>query len=181
MVIRVSILACAFLFAGPTPRQDSPPDVRGSIVVDTLLDLQITTLDGEIVGLRDLLGDGITVVNLWATWCLPCKDEIPDLNEFFRRHGGTRLTVVGIAVESGGVDKVAGWLAPYDVRYPIGLGVTGQEMIDVFRAPGLPFTLIVDSGGGIRRAMYGQQTVEGLERAVAPYLEVAPYIGETGR
>jgi len=159
------------------PRDHNQTEDRGavSIVNDSLPALQITTLDGTRVDLHDLLGDDITVVNLWATWCLPCRDEIPDLNLFFRRYAESGVSVIGIAVESGDADRVTSWLEPFDVQYPIGFGVTGQQMIDEFRAPGLPFTLIVDSGGRILQAMYGQQTLARLERAVEPLLaDVVP-------
>lgn len=113
---RMTIPLCLLLIAAALPSGDvrSPP--AGIAETDTVPDLQVTTLEGEVVGLRDLLGERVTIINLWATWCLPCRDEIPDLNAW---------------------------------------------------APGLPFTLLVDSDGVVRRSMYGQQTTERLEQALS--------------
>jgi len=163
----MTIPLCLLLVAAALPLGDvsSPPD--GIAVADTVPNLQVTTLDGEVVGLRDLLGERITVINLWATWCLPCREEIPDLNTLYVRRSRGDVTVVGIAVESGSIERIERWLQPYGVRYPMATGVTGQQMIDEFRAPGLPFTLLVDADGVVRRSMYGQQTTERLEQALS--------------
>lgn len=61
------------------------------------------------------------VVNFWATWCLPCRAEIPDFIEFADRHDTNRVVIIGASVDEGGPKVVAPFVEAYKIRYPVGM------------------------------------------------------------
>lgn len=116
----------------------------------------------------------IVVVNFWATWCIPCRDEIPLLADLHERHGADGVTVVGIALdEPGAVDAFLTELGA-GVGYPV-LVAPGDAGIETAVAwgnaiGGLPYTVIVGRDRRIAFAQFGELTPMQAERALAPLL-----------
>lgn len=112
-----------------------------------ILASRLTTLDGAEQPLSDFLGR-VLVINYWATWCGPCREEIPIFVRLQRDYGDKGLQFVGIAIDQA--EKVRGFAAEFQINYPLLLG--GVEAIDLSRRAGnkagvLPYTLIVDRSG----------------------------------
>ncbi len=126
--------------------------------------------------LRDLTGASKTlaewrgkvlVVNFWATWCEPCREEIPMFVRLQREHGDKGLQFIGIAIDDPA--KVAPFAKQFGINYPVLLG--GIEAADWSRtlgnqAGGLPFTLIVGRDGVVRGSHLGAMK----EGDVLPYI-----------
>lgn len=126
------------------------------------------TLQGDTASLAEY-GGRVVVLNLWGTWCPPCRREVPhlvDLQSEIEPRGGT---VVGLAVESGSPEDVSDFVERYSMNYPIWLSST-REVVRHFDATGFPTTLIVDRGGVIRERFLGPQSKERLLAAVEPLL-----------
>lgn len=144
----------------PCPRTDPAPDVAGG-----LPDLALPCLGGgHDVNLSDL--DGPVVVNLWASWCDPCREELPVLQEYAER---ARLEVRVLGVDFLDTRPAAALeLARRSgVRYPLVADVDGR-MRESLRARGLPWTVIVDADGRIAHTLPGQiHSVGDLDAAVA--------------
>ena len=127
------------------------------------------TLDGEDVTFADLAGD-IAVVNLWGTWCLPCRRELPELAELADAYAERGVRIIGVAVDSGQPEDIRMFLEEFGIEYPIWL--TGMETaIGKFGAVGFPFTMIVDREGWIRKEYLGPQTFESLSAEIDALLE----------
>lgn len=110
-----------------------------------------------------LSDDGRPVVlNLWASWCIPCREEIPELSAFADAHPG--WMVVGAAVNDTEADarQLADELVP---RYLAGMDATGR-LRDRYPSVGMPFTVVIDSTGVIRWSKAGGVTAAELARAV---------------
>jgi cytochrome c biogenesis protein CcmG, thiol:disulfide interchange protein DsbE len=128
--------------------------------------LVATTLGGEDFDLGKLRGD-VVLVNYWATWCAPCRKDMPKLDAFYKRYQGRHLQLIGISVDRPGdlkkVRKIAAALA-----YPVVL----QKDIttDGFGPPqGFPITWIVDPSGKVRDRMIDVRD-ELLDGIVLPLL-----------
>ena len=80
-------------------------------------DLTMTTLDGRTITSQDLAGK-VTIVNFWATWCPPCRAEIPDLVKLQEQYKD-QLIVIGVSSDEGPVDAVSRFAADYKVNYAI--------------------------------------------------------------
>jgi thiol-disulfide isomerase/thioredoxin len=113
----------------------------------------------------------VLVINFWATWCAPCREEVPALIGVRNRFGPQALEVVGIAIDS--VVKVQEFAAEFAIPYPLLIG--GLEVIDLSRRLGnragaLPYTLVLDRRGRVVFAHLGALSEEQLEGTVRPLL-----------
>ena len=129
-------------------------------------ELVVSELDGQIFDLAKLRGK-VVLVNYWATWCAPCRKDMPLLDAFYRRYHGQNLDMIGISVDRDrDLDKVRKVGAK--LAYPIAMlkGVT----VDGFGPPqGVPITWIVDTDGKVRDMMIDVRD-ELLKSLVVPLL-----------
>lgn len=123
-------------------------------------DVEFATLQGGRASLADYRGS-VVILNLWGTWCPPCRREIPELVELQDGLRERDATVVSIAVDSGSEESIRRFAAEFGVDYPIWLSGT-DEVVRHFRAIGFPFTLLIDRQGVIRKQYLGPQTQETL-------------------
>jgi thiol-disulfide isomerase/thioredoxin len=104
-------------------------------------DLTIRTLDGRTLTAKDMAGK-VTLVNFWATWCPPCRDEIPDLIKLQEQYKD-RLLIIGVSSDEGPTEMVSRFAADFRINYPIVMETA--ELTQAF--PGiyaLPTTFVVD-------------------------------------
>lgn len=119
-------------------------------------------LDGKEVSLAQFAGRTV-VVDFWATWCEPCKQQIPVLNQFHREH--PEVTVLGVAVDAGGREAVAPFAREHEIAYPVLLG--SESLARAYGVPGFPALVVVDPGGRLDSLHLGVITPEELEEAAA--------------
>jgi len=126
-------------------------------------DLPSQVLSGKRVDLASLRGKP-AVVNFWASWCGPCKEEAPELKRFSETLGD-RAVLVG--VDWGDAeDNAREFIAKSGWSYPI-LRDPSQKVGTEYGLNGLPTTFVLDSDGNIVETLQGPQTVASLERALA--------------
>jgi peroxiredoxin len=130
-------------------------------------DFSLETLDGSSVSLEDYRGK-VVLVNFWATWCPPCRDEVPDIETTYRERRDEGFVVLGVNVEEprGAVEP---FVAEFDMTYPVLLDESGQ-VLKMYRAIGLPMSVVVDQEGVIRARHVGFLTAAQLERYLADLL-----------
>jgi peroxiredoxin len=117
-------------------------------------DFRLATSDGSTLRLSDLRGH-VVLLNFWATWCPPCKAEMPDLNALQREHGAARkFIVVGVDVQESQAE-VQAFARQYNIGFPLVLDSDGQ-VSGAYRVRTLPTSLIVDRQGFIRDRWTGQ-------------------------
>jgi cytochrome c biogenesis protein CcmG/thiol:disulfide interchange protein DsbE len=109
------------------------------------------------------------LVNLWASWCPPCRQEAPELDAFARRWQKRGLTVLGIDVQDNSDDALA-FLREYRIDYPQ-LRSVGDERSEAFGATGVPENFLVDPRGRLALIWRGVVDREFLEQRVVPIVE----------
>lgn len=104
------------------------------------------------------------LVNFWATWCPPCVEELPLLNQFFKAHSGRGWQVVGLAVDQP--KAVQAFLQKLPLDFPVGMaGLGGTELSRALGNPngGLPYTVVLDREGVVRHQKVGKVSPSDLE------------------
>ena len=139
-------------------------------VVERVLGARVADVKGGTQNLEQWRGQ-VLVVNYWATWCTPCREEIPGFVRLQERYGSRGLQFVGIAIDQP--DKVAEFAIEFRINYPLLLG--GLETIELLRQAGnragvLPYTLVIDRKGNLVSREHGGLKEAKLERTLLPLL-----------
>lgn len=106
----------------------------------------------------------VLVLNFWATWCAPCRDEVPGLVKIQRQFASKNVQIVGIAIDSA--PEIQKFSREFKINYP--LVVSGIELTDLMRrlgnpASGLPFTVILDPSGRVFKVYLGRISEDELD------------------
>lgn len=132
-------------------------------------DRALPALDGPGEGaIADYRGRWV-LVNLWASWCVPCRQEAPELDRFARRYRKRDVTVLGINVQDNSDDALA-FLGDHDVQYPQ-LRSVGDERSAAFGSTGVPENFLVDPQGRLALIWRGPVDQDFLEQQVVPIIE----------
>jgi cytochrome c-type biogenesis protein len=130
------------------------------------------TARGDSVSLESLRGKPV-LLNIWATWCHPCRDEIPELQRLYERYRGRGLEIVGVSVDASADEKaIADFARRYGMTYPIWRD-PDERVSATFLAIGVPATFLIDRRGVLRWRKTGPigandtTLTSAIERAVA--------------
>jgi len=167
--LMVALLLLSALLAGcaappaaaPTARaagQPAPPRIGAQAYNFALNDLQ-----GSPVLLSDFRGKSV-MINFWATWCGPCRAEIPAMVELYneRRDQGFEILAINVGESAG---SVAGFVERFDMRFPVLLDPTGKVAV-AYTVRGMPTSVFVDEQGIIRAAVVGALSKAAMRRYV---------------
>lgn len=135
-----------------------------------LPDVAIADLEGTPKTLASWDGQ-IRVVNFWATWCKPCREEVPMLVAAQREFGDQGVQIIGLAVDDA--DTAARFARDYDINYPVLADTRAVMRVqDQLRAgQGLPVTLVIGRQGRIEARAVGEITRDDLDEMLAPLLK----------
>lgn len=131
---------------------------------DPVPDLILADRRGRPTRLASYLAGRPTLINFWASWCGPCIQEMPALDAFAARQGGSGMQVIGIALDSA--DAVDAFLTAHPVRYPVLLDTPGPKDASVRLGDVrgvLPYSVLVDRRGRVLRQWVGPLRPEDLD------------------
>ncbi|MCY4411576.1 MAG: TlpA disulfide reductase family protein [Caldilineaceae bacterium] len=144
-------------------------NVQGQRAAGEAPDLRFTTFDGGDIDLRELRGKGV-VINFWASWCTPCRDEAALLERTWRREKDNGIVFLGLDYLDQEPAALA-YLAEFDITYPNGPDLRSQAARR-FRIQGVPETFFVDPEGRIVETVVGpiasQQELDALLERIRP-------------
>lgn len=123
-----------------------------SVEAQTAPDFTLTDINGDPVSLSDHSGK-VIVLNFWATWCGPCKMEIPDFIDLQNKYEND-LVIIGVSLDQNGPSAVVPFVEKYGINYPIVYG-NGQVVQDYGGVRGIPTTFIIDQELNIQRKYVG--------------------------
>ncbi len=110
-------------------------------------------LNGNKMSLSDMSGK-VIFLNVWATWCSPCKKEIPDFIEAYEQYKDKGLEIIGISIDSISQSKVFKFTEKYKMNYPVAM-VTSQVTKDYGPFRAIPVTIIIDKNRKVRHRQIG--------------------------
>ena len=140
-------------------------------------DVQFTKLDGSALHLKDLRGR-VVLLNFWATWCIPCRSEIPSLSAMQKDFEARGLSIVGVSYDDT-ADLVQQFQKDIPQSYQVVLG--GREVGADLPAAPLPTTYIIDREGRIREKIIGERTRAQFESSIKPLLEESQATAQNGK
>ena len=130
-------------------------------------DVQLTDLNNQPVALADYKGQ-VILYNAWATWCPPCKEEMPTLEAYYQDHKDSGFVIV--AIEDGEpASEVAAFAKDYHLSFPVWPDAKWVAST-AFKTSGLPTSFVIDRGGTVRLTWTGAITRDKLDKYVTPII-----------
>jgi cytochrome c biogenesis protein CcmG, thiol:disulfide interchange protein DsbE len=113
------------------------------------------TLQGERVALGDLRGE-VVMLNIWATWCFPCRREMPSFEALHREFGEDGLNIVAVSIDKRGAEsEIADFLKEYGITFTV-LHDPEHDIVRRFNTIGVPETFLIDRNGVVVRHWMGR-------------------------
>ena len=167
-------LGMAAFIAWPKPEASlESPVLGGSSTIPVAVnyaapELKLSDLQGNEHALADYHGQ-IVLVNLWATWCPPCKAEMPTLEAYYQAHQSDGFVTVAIN-DGDPTDAVISFAKEYGLSFPVLLDPTYQATDHAFKTSNLPSSFVIDREGNIRLRWVGEIDRVALEKYVTPLI-----------
>ena len=127
-------------------------------------ELVVETFDGETIRLSELKGR-VVVLNFWATWCAPCRLEMPGFQRVWEDYRDDGVVILGLSTDRGVRSEVVEWVRAREIEYPIAFA-TGRAARDFGGASTLPTTLLIDKQGRIAHRVEGFYAEPALRAAL---------------
>lgn len=173
VLIVVTVVVFLMLVAGRRMRHGptTGPTLSGNVKGAVAPDFTLKTIDGKDVKLSDLRGKAV-LLNFWATWCGPCKIEIPWFMELEKQYAAQGLVVVGVAMDDNGKDIVPKFAQEMKIDYPVLLGT--EQVADQYGGvDGLPTTFYIGRDGKIVKRIAGLTSHSDIEDSIKAALNTA--------
>lgn len=124
----------------------------------------LKTQQGETLELKKLKGK-VVVLNFWATWCAPCRAEIPGMLEVYDKYKAKGLEIVGVSLDRGGWTRVTPFLEKMRITYPVVIG--DVDLVNLYGGiEAIPTTFIIDKKGNIARKHIGYLSKNQFEEQI---------------
>jgi len=161
LLVIVAIIAIAF---------NKPPEqqVSQAQVGKVLDNFTLTDVNGTTVQLNDFAGQTV-LINAWATWCPPCRAEMPDLNSYYQAHKDQGFTILAVNAGDSASDAAA-----FVNQNQLGFPVLLDPAINLLNSLGVrsfPTSIVIGSDGVVKSIHVGMYTLESLETEVTPLLQ----------
>ncbi|MDM5317683.1 TlpA disulfide reductase family protein [Fictibacillus sp. b24] len=171
MLIFAGLIGLAFYSA--QEEKEEPETVENTTDEDTGLkpgskahDFSLKTLDGKQIQLNDYRGKKV-ILNFWATWCPPCREEMPEMQKFYSdyKDKNVEILAVNLAYAETKKEKVGEFVEKYDLSFPIPLdekNTTGKQ----YRAVSIPTSYFIDENGNITNFHIGPMDYEFMKAEI---------------
>lgn len=142
----------------------------GVVVGQPAPDVTLKTLAGDLVSLTDFRGQPV-LINFWATWCAPCRLEMPSLVQAYEAHKADGFVILAVNLTAqDSIADVQAFVEEFKMTFPVLLDETGEVADILYQLRGLPTSVFVDRDGRIARVhigvMTGEQVAEFVEEIV---------------
>jgi thiol-disulfide isomerase/thioredoxin len=173
VLVVVALVVAVMLYAGFHMARRSGAGSTPRITKATLApDFSLESLDGKSMKLSDLRGKAV-LLNFWATWCAPCKIEMPWFVELQNQYGADGLQIVGVAMDDASKEDIAKFAKDMGVNYPI---LIGKEAVgDAYGGvPALPETFFIGRDGKLVDKIIGLKGKSEIEDSIKRALNTQP-------
>jgi peroxiredoxin len=152
-----ALLVLVMMAAAPAIAQKKAPDF--SFKTQYGKDFQLSRMKGKVV-----------LINFWATWCGPCRAEIPGFLQVYERYKDKGLEIVGISLDENGWEVVTPFIKRFNITYPIVIDARGVVAQQYGRIDAIPTSFFIDRKGNIVDQHVGYLSKEELEKKIKSLL-----------
>lgn len=133
-------------------------------------DFTLSTLNGETIRLSDLRGQPV-FINFWASWCAPCRREMPELVRVYEAHRADGLNILALNVTAqDSLPEVKAFVEEFELPFPVLLDETGAVSLGLYQLRGLPTSVFINREGAVVRIYVGAMTGAQLDQFVGEIL-----------
>jgi thiol-disulfide isomerase/thioredoxin len=176
IVLALSVISGWFLFHKTPETSDTEASnvaPSASINQNVRMDASFTDMNGQQQALKQWRGK-VIVLNFWATWCPPCREEMPELSAMQEQYNNKNLIIIGLSTDD--LDTTKTFIKKAPVRYPILAG--DMQAMKLAETLGnnrgiLPYTVIVDANGTVVKTFFGRVNQQLLEKTITSLLQVS--------
>ncbi len=166
LALLAAVLALALALGAQLSRRQATRPASGPAP-----DFQLTRFEGGEVRLSDFRGR-VVLINFWASWCPPCRDEAPDLQALYHDYHDAGFSVIGVNMLESSRQKALDYLAEFGISYPNGEDV-GERVTRLYRVEAPPESFLIDRRGKTRRFYIGGIRYDDLSGSIERLLAEA--------
>ena len=156
IVVLASILVSVVIAAGPNYQRPAPQVGR------TAPDFNLKSIENSTQSLKSIIAKNkVTILNFWATWCPPCRAEIPEFIKFLKEHQGDKVALIAVNLQEDS-KKVRDFAKKAGTNFPILLDSDGK-VAQTYQIYAIPTTFFIDSSGTIQEKVEGSLSLSRLE------------------
>lgn len=143
-LIRIVFIAIMVLLVSSSCTKGKKQAMKG----DEAPDFTLSDLNGSDVRLSDLRGK-VVLIEFWATWCPPCRESIPAMNEIYKRYNEKGLVILGISVDKGQnvAEDIRAFVKEYSILYPV--LIDSKNINNLYGVYSIPTTFLIDKDGKV--------------------------------
>lgn len=148
--------------------EETPSNPQVGIQQDDFApDFTLSKLDGDVISLSELQGKKV-ILNFWATWCPPCRAEMPDMQKFYEQVAGEEVEILAVNLTESETSRedIDAFLAEFGITFPIPLDVE-SEVASTYQAYSIPTTYFIDSKGIIQAKVIGPMNYDLMVKQIA--------------
>ncbi|WP_042470211.1 peroxiredoxin family protein [Bacillus ndiopicus] len=162
VILAIAIVLVAFAIANAMYKKEKPESTEQAA------DFTLEALDGTKISLSDFKGQKV-VLNFWATWCPPCKAEMPHLQNFHENNENSDVKLLAVNLTaSDSVSNAVDFVDAYELTFPVLLDVDG-EVGQLYEVITIPTTYFIDEDGNIVEKFIGALDEETMENIIDSY------------
>ena len=172
MAVAIAAAALGFYFGQPQYQSPTPSSLAPG-AANKLAELTVATPQGQVASLKQWDGK-VRVINFWATWCPPCREEMPEFSRVQQKLADKGVQFVGIGIDTP--DNIINFQRSTPVSYPLLMGSYDVLKLTVElgnKSSALPFTVILDRQGNIAHTKMGKLSESELEQLLLPLYSAA--------
>lgn len=161
LIVLLIALSGTFLYAKVNDLSGKQAIQQGNVAPE----FELKTLAGKTVKLSDYRGKRV-ILNFWATWCPPCREEMPDMQKFYEKYKDQNIEILAVnLLESGSLNETKAFVQEFDIQFPVLLDEK-SKISNIYHTTAIPTSFLINSNGVIEHKIVGAMSYDWMVNQV---------------